>query len=67
MKKKIDDKDDQIAELLKEQAAKKEQLDPLSTDNSSEITKLKNEIARAEQSANLYFQMYEKERKINQV
>ena len=67
LKKKIDDKDDQIAELLKEQAAKKEQLDPLSTDNSSEIAKLKNEIARAEQSANLYFQMYEKERKINQV
>ena len=67
LKKKIDDKEDQISELLKEQAAKKEQLHPLSTDNSSEITKLKNEISRAEQSANLYFQMYEKERKINQV
>ena len=66
-KKKIDDKDDQIAELLREQAAKKEQFNPLSTNNSSEITKLKNEKARAEQSANLYFQMYEKERKINQV
>lgn len=67
MKKQIDDKNDQIAELLEDQSSKKDQLNPLSSDNSSEITKLKNEIARVEQSANLYFQMYEKERKINQV
>jgi len=67
MKKQIDEKNDQIAEILQDQAVKKTQAHPLSDDHSSEIAKLKNEIARIEQSANLYFQMYEKERKINQV
>ena len=64
LKKLVDEKEDQVAEL---QAATTQALHPLSADNSSEITKLKIEIARVEQSANLYFQMYEKERKINQV
>ncbi|CAG5105349.1 Oidioi.mRNA.OKI2018_I69.chr1.g2051.t1.cds [Oikopleura dioica] len=39
---------------------------PASLDKDSEIKELKNQIARAEQSANLYLEMYEKERKVNQ-
>ena len=58
MEKKVEEKNDQISQFR----------NVLSVESSSpEVTKLKNEIARVEQSAILYFQMYKKEKKLNQV
>jgi len=55
---KVDEKTDQISQFR----------DVLTSEsNSPEVIKLKNEIARVEQSAILYFQMYKKEKKFNQV
>ena len=49
MEMKIDEKNDQISQFRDVLSVKS---------NSPEVIKLKNEIARVEQSAILYFQMY---------
>ena len=67
MKSQLDDKNNQIAKLRTDEAITKEHLYNLSAENSSQITKLKNEIASVEKTAKLYFQMYQEERNGNQV
>ena len=63
----LDDKNNTIAKMRTEEAITKEHLYNLSADHSSQITKLKNEIASVEKTAKLYFQMYQEERGVNQV
>ena len=58
MEKKIDDKNNEISKFRNVLSVES---------NSPEVIKLKNEIARVEHSAILYFQMYKKEKKLNQV
>ena len=67
MAKQLDDKNNQIAKMRTDEAMTKEHLYYISADHSSQITKLKNEIASVEKTAKLYFQMYSDERKLNQV